>query len=359
MIRRIWQVTVAACLALTASTAHADLRVGTICRVKGQETNTLFGIGLVTGLRGTGDGKSPAALRKLAQVLEGYGTALSRSSSGKLDAADLRDAKNVALVTVSVRIPAHGAQEGERLDCTVTAIAAKSLEGGTLVATALLGRPGEKRVYAIASGKLSIEDLKFPTVAKVAKGARLQETFRNPFQDSDHVTLVLRPPFADFQIAYEVEEVIKHHLEKSLTGVSDSTESMTAATGPGTIVVKVPEYYRNNVVHFISQIMELRVVLLTRPARVVVNEREGTIIVTDNVQIGPVAVSHQNLTVTSGERRVAKFVEVDSRAGTSTTSLQGLLQALDELQVTTSDQIAILRTIYKSGQLYAEFIDNE
>ena len=70
-------------------------------------------------------------------------------------------------------------------------------------------------------------------------------------------------------------------------------------------------------------------------------------------------MSHQNLTVTSGERRVAKFVEVDSRAGTSTTSLQGLLQALDELQVTTSDQIAILRTIYKSGQLYAEFIDNE
>ncbi len=357
MIQRTMVATVLVWLAGAGSAVRADVRLHDICRVKGQEANTLTGIGLVVGLRGTGDGKSPTALRKLARVLEEHGNPVSRAATGEYLAKELQDTKNVALVAVSVRIPPAGAQVGTQLDCTVTAIAAKSLAGGVLLVTALQGRPGEKRVYAIASGTLTVEDTQFPTVAKISQGARMLETFETPFQKDDKVTLVLRPPHANFPTAYEVEEAIARYLEGYFEGITSDDNPIVAAKTAATIEVRIPEAYRGNVVQFIAQLMELRIVLLTQPARVTVNERAGTIVITGNVQIGPVVVSHRNLTIDSRQQRVAKPVKLDSRGGTSTTSIDGLIEALDTLQVPTSDQIAILRQIAETGQLYGELID--
>ena len=344
---------------LLAGTARGELRIGDICRVKGQEANTLFGIGLVVGLRGTGDGKSPTALRRLARILEQSGNPIARTTAGDYLHKELENTKNVALVTVTVTVPPQGARQGDELSCTVTAIAAKSLEGGVLLPTALQARQGETRVYGFASGLLTIEDPKLPTVGRIPKGARLEETFAHPFEKDGKITLVLRPPFATFQTAYEVEETISRHVENYFTTDDTSGTPAAAAVDATTIEVRIPQAYKHNVVQFIAQIMELRLVLMTQQARVVVDDRTGTIVATGNVRIGPVVVAHRNLTIDARQGPAAKFVPIDSRNGTSTTSIEGLLQALDALQVPTSDVIAILRKIRKSGALYAEFVEGE
>ena len=129
-----------------------------ICRVKGQEENTLQGLGLVVGLKGTGDGGNfLPTIRSLATAMQ-----LMGSPIGKGGAAELKDAKNVALVMVTATVPAAGARQGDLLDCTVSSIGgAKSLAGGTLMMTPLQGpHVNSDRVYAFAQGAINLNDIK-------------------------------------------------------------------------------------------------------------------------------------------------------------------------------------------------------
>src|SRR5687768_17994900 len=113
--------------------ARADHRIGDICRIKGQEENTLHGMGLVVGLRGTGDGDSKPTLRALARYMELMGHRLTPNQQGQPSIEELKNVKNVALVSVTATVPPGGAQQGDTLDCTISAISAKSLEGGHLL----------------------------------------------------------------------------------------------------------------------------------------------------------------------------------------------------------------------------------
>ena len=146
-----------ACLSGTiAKSSAAGLRLGDICRLKGQETNTLHGLGLVVGLRGTGDSDAAPTARALARMMQMMGGPMALDRYGQLDLDDVADAKNVAMVFVTAKIPAVGAQPGDALDITVNAINAKSLEGGTLMLTPMLGpRADNPTVYAMAQGPLS------------------------------------------------------------------------------------------------------------------------------------------------------------------------------------------------------------
>ncbi len=335
------------------ATAQPSVKIDEICYVKGQEPVTLHGFGIVTGLRGTGDGKSPLTLRKFARILEMTGTPVGKDSSGDYLSAELQDTKNVALVAVTVEIPAQGAQQGQRLDCQVTAIAAKSLDGGTLYVASLKGPPGDNRVYAVANGNLSIPNAALPTYATVPKGCELIEAFEHPFFENGKIALVIKQQFATFQIVDDVVSEINRYYDPN-SSVSSSQRGIAEAKGPTRIDIRVPEEYKDDVVRFISDILEQRVILRTIPARVRVNERTGSVVATNDARIGPVTVTHNNLTVEAGQQLVAEFVEVDSeRERDSTASVNGLVQALRALKVPPKDVISILREINQTGRLYA------
>ena len=338
--------------------AQPSVKIGEITRVKGQEPVTLHGFGVVVGLRGTGDGKSPLTLRKLARILEMSGNPVSKDTSGNYLAEELQDTKNVALVAVTATIPPDGAPEGNRITCTVTAVAAKSLEGGQLIPTALLGAPGDNRVYAIAQGPISVSDPSNPTFARVPKGCQLLESFEHPFLKDGVITLVIKPQLASFQMAYDLAAHINASYNPSFR--ESATGGIARAKDATTVEIRLPEEYRNDAVEFLSIIQEQRIILQAKPARVIVDEREGIVVATDEARIGPVIVTHRNLTIEAGQQLVAEFVDVDSENGQSTAdTVEGLLQALRALKVPPRDVIAILRKINESGSLYAEFVDSQ
>ena len=184
------------------------LRIRDICRVKGQEENTLHGVGLVVGLKGTGD-TDRATLQALAKLLEAMGNPLGQSEKGQSPLSELKNIKNVATVMITATIPPEGVRQGEQLNCTVSALSAKSLEGGVLVLTPLVGpRPGNPRIYALAQGPLTLNESGPPTVGIVHDGCRLEEDFTYKFDDDGHVTLVIDRHHAGFPTAYEIQEAL-------------------------------------------------------------------------------------------------------------------------------------------------------
>src|ERR1051325_456763 len=135
IFRSIFTVVVIA----AASLARADHKIGDICRIKGQEENLLHGFGLVTGLKGTGDTDMKATQRALAHYMELLGHHIGSGQSGQTNFDELKSVKNVALVYVTATVPAGGAQQGDLLDCFLSASSAKSLDGGYLMLTELFG----------------------------------------------------------------------------------------------------------------------------------------------------------------------------------------------------------------------------
>lgn len=208
------RIIVAVFAMIVSATAGSDdcfgqyLRIRDICRVKGQEENTLQGLGLVVGLKGTGDG-DVTTQRALAKTMGTMGVPLSQAPGGAVVLDELKNAKNVALVFVTATVPAEGARQGEMLDIAVNAINAKSLEGGHLLITPLLGpRPGNPRVYGYAQGSIALDTTGPPTSAKVHDGCRLEESFHNSFMLDNKITLVLDKNHASFQTAYEIEDLL-------------------------------------------------------------------------------------------------------------------------------------------------------
>src|SRR5262245_43766400 len=132
-------LTLLVAIAVGLSTACADHRIGDICRIKGQEENILHGFGLVTGLKGTGDSDMKATQRALEHYMELLGHHLGTGPSGQTQFDELKNVKNVALVYVMATVPPGGAQQGDTLDCFLSAASAKSLDGGYLMLTELFG----------------------------------------------------------------------------------------------------------------------------------------------------------------------------------------------------------------------------
>ena len=333
--------------------AAAATRIKDICRVKGQEENTLHGLGLVVGLKGTGDGgRFLPTIRSLATAMKLMGNPI-----GKEGLKELKDAKNVALVTVTATVPAAGARQGDKIDCTVSSIgSAKSLAGGRLFITPLQGpQPNNPRIYAFAEGALSIEDPEVATTARIPGGCRLEEDFFNAFTKEDRFTLVVDQNHADFEIAQAIAEVIN----RPPLGSAGGDEPLARALNPVNIEVRIPSQYTADPVDFISQVLALEILLesdVRTDARVVINERTGSIVIDGQVEIGSALITHKNIAIGTGENaELGKFVPLHI-GEQPPARLQSLVEALNAIKVPTDDIVDIIKTLDRSGKLHGKLI---
>jgi flagellar P-ring protein precursor FlgI len=356
-------------LALAASGAAeaASVRIKDIVNVQGVRGNDLVGYGLVVGLNGTGDSlrSIPFTEDSLVNLLDRLGV--------NIEGEDVK-AKNVAAVIVTATLPPF-ARSGSEIDATISAIGdAGSLLGGTLVLTPLLAADGN--VYAAAQGTViaggfeaggSAESVTqgVPTSGVIPSGARIEQEVDFALDELRTVRLALRDP--DFTTAQRIEGAINREVGLEVARTLDS----------GTVDVAVPAVFANRVAAYISAIENLSVTP-DLAARVVVDQRSGTIVVGADVRISEVAVSQGNLTVRVTETPQASQpnpfgngrtvvvprtdVEVDTGANNRIavlnegTTLAELVQGLNALGIGPRDLIDILSAIKAAGALHAEFI---
>jgi flagellar P-ring protein precursor FlgI len=335
---------------LWAAPAHARTALKSICRVKGQEEITLQGMGVVVGLKGTGDGGSfTPTIRALARMMQLMGRPTSADVT-----KDLKDVKNMALVTVTAIIPAAGARQGDKLDCVVSAVAAKSLAGGRLFATPLMARPDPKnpRVLAFAEGAIALDDPTLITTGRVHGGCRLEEDFYNAFVENDHITLVLDTNHADFEVARDVTETINNQFSVQNNGLP-----LARAVNQGNIEVFIPPQYREDPVLFVSQVLGTPILEPATGARVVINERSGSIVISGDVEIGAVVITHKNIVVETGATGspTAQFRAINMGDSPSP-RLKSLVESLNALHVPADDVIDIIKGIDRNGKLHAQLI---
>ena len=343
-----------------SSAAQARPRLENICTISGQTEQRLIGMGLVTGLKGTGDGG------KYQPMINALGAALAALNNPASGPSELKDAANVALVLIEATVPANGIRRGQRLDCFVNSIgAAKSLRGGRLM-IAPLGTQlvTDDRVMGIASGAVLIEDAQIPTSGKIAGGVVITEDVINNFIQNNQFTLLLDRDHASFRSASEVARVVNADISFEANG-----RQLAKAISPGVVQVTIPDQYRNDAMQFIAQVLDVGIDNPHSQARVVVNAKAGTVIVTGEVEISPVAISHKNLSLSIGspeDQAAAQAAEpvpgvgfvplMDQQSRQSPQRLKQLIDALNQLKVPTTDVIDILKDLHRAGKLHAELI---
>ena len=338
---------------LLASPAYA-VKVADITRISGQRPNVMTGLGLVVGLNGTGDGGDYLpAIRPLAGMLSKF--------ADPTTVKDLQDADNVALVLVTARIPKDGVVEGDQLDVYVMSQgAARSLKGGRLFVTPLGGPIPNSGVLALAEGPVTLEDPSTPTSGVVKGGAVMEVPWRSEYVDAaGRFTLVLDDPSASWSNANTIAMTING--VESLDG-----ETLAVAVDPKTVVVTIPDTERAQPDSFISRVQQQIIPKLRTEARVQVNERTGTLIVTGDVEISPVVISHKGLTITTVEPKPvptprspvlnSKDVVTLDTARQGGAKLQDLVSALEQLKVPAEDRITIVKELHKTGKLHAKLI---
>ncbi|CCC98791.1 flagellar P-ring protein precursor FlgI [Azospirillum brasilense] len=355
----------AALLALSAPASASSARIKDVVDVEGVRDNMLIGYGLVVGLNGTGDSlnNSPFTEQSLVGMLERMGV----NTRG----TNLRT-KNVAAVMVTATLPPYSAQ-GTRIDATVSAMGdSKSLLGGTLLVTPLLGADGE--VYAVAQGPIAVSGFSaqgqgasvtrgVPTSGRISSGAIVEREIQFSLAELPVLRLSLRNP--DFTTAQRVATAINIQLRGN----------RAQATDPSSVLLSVPEARRGDIVGLITEIEQLRVTP-DQVARVVVDEKSGVIVMGENVRISTVAIAQGNLTIrvtetpqvsqpgpfSQGQTAVVPRtdIQVDDQSNNrlavmnSGVTLQELVQSLNALGVGPRDMIAILQSIKAAGALQAE-----
>ncbi len=261
-------------------------RIKDIASIKGIRPNQLFGYGLIIGLNGSGDkGGTGFTIQGLVNMLERMGVHVS--------AADVK-VSNVAAVMVSATLPPF-ARIGKKIDITLSSIGdAKSLSGGTLLLTPLQGVDG--KIYGLAQGAVSIGGYSVggadgggvtknhPTVGRISGGATIEREVPLSITDKKELTIMLDNP--DFNTVTRVADAINARLEESLATPIDS----------GTLILKIPERLQDKVVNLIAQVGDLQVTP-DNIAKVIVNEKTGTVVIGQNVRIQKVAVAHGNLSI--------------------------------------------------------------
>lgn len=328
---------------------RAGVKLRNICRVAGQEDVVLQGLGLVTGLKGTGDGASALpTIRALATAMELLGNPV-----GNNFAAELRDAKNVALVMVTARVPASGARRGDRVDCYVSAVSAKSLEGGRLFLTPLTG-PFPSRnppVYAVAEGPITLDSPNTPTAGRIFQGCRFVHDLVMPVGAGGRVVLLLHANYAGFHVAYEVASAINAEL-----ALQNDNRPLARAVDQAAIEVTIPPAYHDDVVNFLAQVLEIEILEPQLGPAVVIHERSGTIVLGGEVEIGPVVVTHRNMVIETGMGAAPPgFTPVDPRQPQNP-RLKGLVEALNAIRVPPEDIVDIIKAIDRQGKLYGRLI---
>lgn len=356
--RRTKRILLTTLLALGVSAASLRaVEVQDIARLKGAESSKIVGMGLVIGLEGTGDGGDFApAIRPLAAMMQ-------RLMDPNVVAHELRDVKNVAVVSISAKLPASGVREGDEVDIQIASVGpAKSLKGGRLFLTPMYGPKPGMGVFAYAEGRLQFEDAETETVATIKRGATItRNVLAQSTDELGRMTLVLDEPNATWPMANTLTQMINDEL-------APDGPPIALAADQKNILVQVPANERRNPANFISRVLELHIdpSLVRTEARVVINERTGTIVMTSDVEISPVVISHQGLTITTitpprvptAEQPSAEttdFVALDpQRRGGA--KLADLLAAFNQLKVPAEDRIAILKRIHTSGKLHAKLV---
>lgn len=358
-------------LALLTFAVNAEpVRLKDLGRLSGARDNALVGYGLVTGLAGTGDSaRNQATRQSLANMLSRFDLTVS---------ADDINSRNVAAVMITANLPSF-ARAGDLIDVTATSIGdARSLAGGSLLLAPLKGPNG--RVYALAQGPISVGGYRYdangnqsqknhPTVGVVPSGAHVEVGVAGADgAGTPTLTYVLHDP--DYTTAQRIAEVINTRLGGNVAQVRD-------AAG---IDIAVPVDRQDHVAPLIAALEGLSVVP-DHAARVVVNERTGTVVAGGDVHIDRVAVSHGDLKVTvSTENAVSQpllvrqtsagvrtqaysnsQLTVDDRAGSAfvaanNNTVADLVQALTRMRVGTRDVISILQAVKAAGALHAELV---
>lgn len=359
------------CVLLNASVfiapASAD-RLKDIANIQGVQANQLVGVGLVTGLDGTGDQttQAPFTAESFRAYLNQFGIPLPQGQSFQLS--------NVAVVSVQAELPAF-TKPGQTIDVTVSSLAnAESLRGGTLERTFLQGVDGE--VYAIAQGNLIVGGLgvgaadgssitiNVPSVGRIPGGATSVLEVVTAFGFGESITFNLKR--ADFTTAKRVSQAINEFLGEGTANALDAVS----------IEVFAPADLQTRVA-FVSELENMQVEQGSAVARVIVNSRTGTIVIGEHVRVSPAAVTHGSLTVTISESfQVSQpgafsdgqtVVVPESDVGVSQESnrmflfntgstLSDIVQAINAVGAAPGDLAAILEALKQSGSLKADLI---
>ncbi|MDD9912542.1 MAG: flagellar basal body P-ring protein FlgI [Alphaproteobacteria bacterium] len=360
----------------TAQAAPPIARVKDIADFEGVRDNVLIGYGLIVGLNGTGDSVNsiPFTRQTLVNMLERLGV-------NSRDVADQLKTKNIAAVMVTSKMPSL-ARQGSKIDITVSSLGdSKSLEGGLLLATPLVGADGN--TYAVAQGAVVVggfsaegkSGTKFEknhtTVGRIASGAVVErETGFELSQLGDSLRLMLREP--DFTTAIRLQKEIDEAFGADIA----------KATDRGTIDIKIPAELTDNIAMAMHKIENLHV----RPgssARIIIDEKTGTIVMGEDVRISNVAISHSNITIQVSEAAISSQPSFTFNEGGETikldrslikveeeqdadkgrfrmlnagASLADLVKGLNALGVQPRDVISILQNIKAAGAIQAELV---
>ncbi len=345
----------------------AGVRINDMALVAGARDNQLVGYGLVVGLAGDGDKDQKYTVQTVANMLQRFGVNLAGQNIS---------AKNIAAVMVTADIPAF-IKPGARLDVTVSSIGdAQSITGGILIQTPLTGADG--KIYAVAQGAVSVGGFSagvgggggatvqknHPTAGQIINGALVEREIPASIVQENFVELLLRVP--DFTSSARMAAAIKERFSQSAMAV-DSTS----------VRVRVPEGFQAAPVNFIAQLEAVELQPDTT-ARIVVNERTGTIVATARVQISNCAVSHGNITISIASTLDVSQPQPFSQTGqtvvtprTDTTvvesksklitlpdlpTIEKVASALNAIGVTPRDMMAIFQAMKQAGALQAELV---
>lgn len=332
---------------ITESVLSVEAKLKDIARIDGVRENQISGYGIVTGLAGTGDTKNPVTSESMQNYLKNQGLSASSNSNAS---------KNIASVVLTANIPTYS-KPGDKIDVTVASIGdAKSLEGGILLQSPLKAANGQ--IYAVATGVLSfggkeakIGVSKAPpkTVGIIQGGAIVEKGLQDGFFGSENkFRIVLQnQDFATLDI-----------INKAITDNFGAEKITSKVTSPVEIEVTVPE--GGDTVGFLGRLENLQVNPENR-ARVVVNERTGTIVMGANVTIDEVAISKQGLSVIVSGGGKKRFWDDPEKVENvivmpEATKVSDLVKALNKVGATTKDIISILESLRKSGAMHAEVI---
>ncbi|MEO1009328.1 MAG: flagellar basal body P-ring protein FlgI [Planctomycetota bacterium] len=344
---------------------RAELTIRELVEFEGATTAELVGVGLVTGLPGTGDTAGETAVtRPIVEALRSQGVSVA-------DPEELGQSRAAALVWLSATVPASGGRVGDRFDLTVSAaLDAQSLAGGTLLIAPLRGHLPGDAVVAFGRGNLKIDNEQAGTIARIPGGAQLVADI-STFRLGATFNLKVRRQYEGFAattlVASTLNESYYNSDEPGLPPIAEALDHRT-------VRVRVPEPDQDAIPEFVTFLLKRRVRdtdLLNLPARVIVNRRTGAIVATADVDISPVGVSHERLQLTITQPppvptpenpllSTERWAQLDPGARPADRArLSDLLAALRALDMPVQDQIDLLAMMHRTGALHAELIEEQ
>ncbi len=366
-MRQFQRFCLASILWMAASFVHAE-RIKDMAQVQGVRTNQLVGYGLVVGLNGTGDqtSQAPFTIQSLNNMLAQLGVVVPSTVTPQL--------KNVAAVSVHAVMPAF-VKPGQTIDITVNSIAnAKSLRGGSLLVTPLHGLDGQ--IYAIAQGNLIVSGfgvealdgskltVNVPSSGRIPNGATIERAVPTQIGKGDSIVLNLNDP--DFTTATRLVESVNSAVGAGAASIIDGAS----------VRVQAPLDLTQRIA-FLSTVENLQVEPASAAARVIINSRTGTVVISSNVRVSPAAVSHGSLSVSIKEDQSVSQPAPFSKGQTTVVSnsaikvdqgsnhmflfnpgvdLEQIVQAVNNVGAAPGDLVAILEALKEAGALQAELI---